>query len=199
MVAGFMVATATGAAVRWHDTLVFFTQVAPALAHGTAVYANQSLNGFLTRVLAANPYTKPWITISWAPVLLALVGLALVAYWLVATRQDDRAVRAWAFLPLLPLLSSVTWPHHLVILLPVLWFGLIAIAGAGWPRAPSAVIAALLVGFSVLARWSPGPPFGQAGFKAAQTGDALVVLTANAMLLSTLALLLLTPWLLRSR
>jgi hypothetical protein len=60
-------------------------------------------------------------------------------------------------------------------------------------------IAAILAGFSVLARWSPGPAFNQPGFKVAQTGDPLVFITANALLLSTLLLFLLTPWLLRSR
>lgn len=199
MASGFLAATAAGAVVRWHDTVVFFTQVALALAGGTAVYANQSLDGVLKRVLTANAYTEPWAAISWAPLVMAVAALALLGFWLVRTRGDDPAVRAWAFLPLLPLLSSVTWPHHLVILLPVLWFALLAIAGAGWRPGRSIAIAALLAGFSVLSRWAPGPAFGQSGFKAAQTGDVAVLLAANALFLSTLALFLLTPWLLRSR
>ena len=199
MLLGFLAATGAGAVVRWQDTVVFFTRVAPALAGGTAVYANQSISGLVKRILTANPYTQPWAAIGWAPVLLAVAALGLVTFWWLATRRDDAAARAWSFLPLLPLLSSVTWPHHLVILLPVIWFAVIAIANAGWPLAPTVVIAGILAGFSVLARWSPGPAFGHAGFKAAQTGDALVFLTANAMLFCTLALFLVTPWLLRSR
>lgn len=199
MVIGLLAATAAGAVVRWDDTVVFFTRVAPALAGGTAVYANQSLAGFIKRVLTTNPYTHPWTAIGWAPLVLAIAALALVGFWLIATRRDDPAVRAWSFLPLLPLVSSVTWPHHLVIVLPVLWFAVIALANAHWPLAPSAATAALLAGFNVLARWSPGPVFGEAGFKAAQTTDVLVLLTANALLLSTFALFVLAPWLLRSR
>ncbi len=199
MAIGFLAATGAGALVRGQDTVVFFTRVAPALAGGTAVYANQSLNGLLKRVLSVNPYTQPWAPVGWTTLVLVLAALALIAFWLVATRRDDAAVRAWSFLPLLPLLSSVTWPHHLVIVLPVIWFGLIAVANRRWPLAPSAAIAAVVAGFSALARWSPGPTFGQAGFKAAQTGDVLVFFTANALLFSTLVLFLLSPWLLRSR
>lgn len=199
MAIAFLAATGAGALVRWHDTVVFFTRVAPALAGGTAVYANQSVDGLLKRVLTSNAYTQPWAVINWMPALLAIAGAALALFWFVSTRRGDLATRAWSFLPLVPLLSSVTWPHHLVIVLPVVWFALIGIANAHWPLPPTLSIAGVLAGFSVLARWSPGPAFGHAGFKAAQTGDTLVFFTANAILLSTLALFLLTPWLLRSR
>jgi hypothetical protein len=43
------------------------------------------------------------------------------------------------------------------------------------------------------------PAFGQSGFRAAQTMDPLVFLTANAFFFATVILLLSAPWLLRSR
>ena len=102
-------------------------------------------------------------------------------------------------IPLLPLLSSVTWPHHLVILLPVIWMGAIALAERDWPVVPTIGLAGLLVIFSVVARWPVGPAFGQVGFRGAQTTDPMVFVVANAFFLGTLILFLFSPWLLRSR
>jgi len=197
LVSGFLGISALGALVRWHDTWIFFTRVAPALAQGTAVYANQSVGGLLARLTTANPYTHAWIVMP--AVLLPVAAALLLGYWRWSTRGQDLTISGVAFLPLLPLLSAVTWPHHLVILLPVVWLAVMAIAALEWPWPRTLVLLTLLLGFSVLARWPAGPPFGQAGFKAAQTGDPLVLLTANALLLSTLALFLVAPWLLRSR
>jgi hypothetical protein len=53
--------------------------------------------------------------------------------------------------------------------------------------------------FSVLSRWPAGPAFGQPGFRAAQTMDPVVFLTANSLFFATLILFLSAPWLLRSR
>jgi alpha-1,2-mannosyltransferase len=198
MAAGFLAVTGLGALVRWDDSLTFFTRVAPALARGTAVYANQSVSGLLARLTTANPYTHPWVVLPLS-LLLPVLAALLAGYWLWSTHDRDLTVRAGAFFPLLPLLSSVTWPHHLVILLPVIWFAIIAIASLGWPVVRTLALITVLLGFSVLARWPAGPAFGQTGFMTAQTGDPLVLLTANAMFLSTLALFLLAPWLLRSR
>ena len=197
LVSGFLGISALGALVRWHDTWIFFTRVAPALAQGTAVYANQSVGGLLARLTTANPYTHAWIVMP--AVLLPVAAALLLGYWRWSTRGQDLTISGVAFLPLLPLLSAVTWPHHLVILLPLLWLAVMAIAALEWPWHRTLVLVALLLGFSVLARWPAGPAFGQPGFKAAQTGDPLVLLTANALLLSTLALFLVAPWLLRSR
>ncbi len=199
MMGAFVAVTAAAAVVRFDDTFVFFRQVLPALASGTAYYANQSLAGMVSRVFSQNPYTLPWVTLGWAQLLTVAGGLLLGVFWFWRMRHGPPLSRALAFLPLLPLLSAVTWPHHLVILLPVLWMGAIALAERDWPVAPTAGAAGLLLIFSVVDRWSVGPAFGQPGFRAAQTGDALVFLIANALFFGTLILFLFAPWLLRSR
>ena len=199
MIAAFAAVTAVAALLRFDDTLVFFGQVLPALASGTAYYANQSLAGVSARLFSANPYTTPWIALSWAFLLSAVGGILLGAFWFWRTRQQPGLLRAVAFIPLLPLLSSVTWPHHLVILLPVFWIGAIALAKRDWPVAPTVAAAGVLLIFSVVARWTVGPAFGQLGFRAAQTTDPLVVVVANAFFLGTLILFVVAPWQLRSR
>ena len=199
MLAGMAAVTAVGALTRFHDTMVFFGQVVPALASGTAYYANQSLAGIVRRVFTANPYTQPWTATSWAWLMIALLSVGLIGWWFVQTRHDSPLVRSAAFIPLLPLLSAVTWSHHLVILLPVIWFSLIAIAGRDWPLAPTLLLAGVLVVFSVVARWPAGPRFNAAGFRLAQTADPVVFIVANALFFATLILFLAAPWLLRSR
>jgi alpha-1,2-mannosyltransferase len=198
MAAAFLATTAAGAMVRFQDTLTFFTRVLPALAHGTAYYANQSLGGFLARVGTANRYTDPWFLLP-VVALMSLLGLLLVIAWYWRSREADPRSRMLMFLPLLPLLSAVTWPHHLVILLPLLWGCFAALGAHHWPRLETGSLIAILLVFTVLSRLPLGPSFGQAGFRTAQTADPLVLLTANAFLLGTLLLFVASPWLLRSR
>lgn len=199
MLAGMVAVTAVGALTRFHDTMVFFGQVVPALASGTAYYANQSLAGIVRRVITVNPYTQPWTATSWAWLVIALLTVGLIAWWFAQTRSDSPMVRAAAFIPLMPLLSTVTWSHHLVILLPVIWFSLMAIAGRDWPLGPTLLLAGVLVVLSVVARWPVGPGFNASGFKLAQTIDPVVFLVANSLFFGTLILFLAAPWLLRSR
>jgi alpha-1,2-mannosyltransferase len=198
MIGGFTALTAAAALLRYQDTVVFFGQVLPALSSGTAFYANQSLGGIVARILSVNPYTTPWIALSWGFLLPVVLAIVLIGVWFWRTRHQPALARATAFIPLLPLLSSVTWPHHLVILLPVIWIGAIALAERDWPLAPTIGLAGLLVIFNVMARWPVGPAFGQAGFRAAQTADPIVFIVANAFFLGTLILFVFSPWLLRS-
>jgi alpha-1,2-mannosyltransferase len=199
MLAGFAAAGAAGALLRFDDTIVFIRQVLPALAAGTAYYANQSAVGFIARVSSANPYTEPWIALPWAGALAVALGMLLVGFWFWRSRGQPPGYRGAAFLPLLPLLSSVTWPHHLVILLPVIWLGICVLDRNGWPIAPALGGSAALAVISLLARWPVGPAFHQPGFRLAQTMDPVVFTVANALFFGTLILFLLTPWVLRSR
>jgi alpha-1,2-mannosyltransferase len=199
LLGGFAIVTAAGALLRFQDTLAYFGQVLPALASGTAFYANQSLAGVFDRTLSANPYTRPWIAVPWISMLLIAVAGALIFWWWWQTRRQPAEARAAAFIPLLPLLSSVTWTHHLVIVLPAIWISIIALARRDWPLLPTAALAGVLVLFSIFSRWSPGPAFGQSGFRVAQTMDPGVFLTANALFFATVILFLGAPWLLRSR
>jgi len=199
MMAGFTAVSGMAAIFRFQDTMAFAQHVLPALAPGTAFYANQSLAGFIERIGSANPYTQPWIDLRWAPLLAAAAGIALVAFWFWRRSRRPALVRAATFLPLLPLLSSVTWGHHLVILLPVIWLSVIALAEAGWPVAPAVTLGGLLLMFSVVSRWPAGPAFNQTGFRLAQTTDPMVFMVANTLFFATFILFLVAPWLLRFR
>ncbi len=199
MLMGFAGLTLAAGLLRISDTLAFFGLVVPTLARGTAAYANQSLSALLARVLSANPYTDPWVALGWLPWLTVVAALGLVAVWYWRTRDLPSLARAAAFLPLLPLLSSVTWPHHLVVLLPVMWFAFIALAQREWPIAQTALLACLLLVFSVVSRLPVGPGFTQPGFRMAQTQDPIVFAVVNAMFFATLIMFIAGPWLLRSR
>ena len=196
---GFAVLTGAGLLLRFQDTLVYVGQVLPALARGTAFYGNQSLAGVLDRTTSSNPYTQPWMAISWGSMLLIGVAAVLTLWWWWQTRRQAAPARAAAFVPLIPLLSSVTWTHHLVIVLPLIWFSLIALGQRDWPPLPSAALAGILLLFSVVSRWPVGPAFGQTGFRSAQTMEPVVFLAANTLFFATLILFLSAPWLLRSR
>lgn len=199
LIGGFGGITLVAAILRPSDTLTYFRDVLPALAHGTAFYANQSVAGVLARFFSANVYTQPWVAVVALPAITVVLGGGLAALWWWRTRGLSLWLRSIAFLPLLPLLSSVTWTHHLVILLPLVWVALARLGDRRWPGGPTLTLAAALVAISVVPRWRIGPAFGEAGFRAAQTGEPTVVLAANALFLGTLLLFLAAPWLLRSR
>ena len=196
---GFTILTLAGALLRFQDTLAYFGQVLPALASGTAFYANQSLAGVLDRTLSSNVYTQPWINLPWVSLLLIAIGAVLISWWWWQTRPHPAEARGMAFIPLVPLLSSVTWTHHLVIVLPLIWFSLIALGRREWPPLPTAALCGVLLLFSVVSRLPVGPAFGQTGFRTAQTMDPAVFLAANTLVFATLILFLSAPWLLRSR
>lgn len=199
LLAGFVGATAVGALVRPGDTVTFFRDVAPALASGTAFYSNQSLAGVLGRIFTANPYTTPWVVLPLG-IILAGAAILLGAWWWSATRgAPDPLARGVSFIPLLLLLSAVTWPHHLVLLLPVAWLVIARLASRRWPQPQTLVFLGLIACLDVLPRWQAGPGFGQPGFKPSQTGDPIVLIAANALFLGTLFVFLCGPWLLRSR
>ena len=199
VLAGLTILTLAGALLRFQDTMAYFRQVLPALASGTAFYANQSLAGVLGRTVSANPYTQPWINLPWVSLLLIAAAIILVACWWWQTRRQSAPSRAVAFIPLVPLLSSVTWSHHLVIVLPLLWLSVIALGQRDWPALPTAALAGILLLFSVVPRLPAGPAFGQTGFRAAQTMDPVVFIAANTVFFATLILFFSAPWLLRSR
>jgi alpha-1,2-mannosyltransferase len=199
LLAGFLTVTLAGAAIRPGDTFTFFSQVLPALARGTAFYGNQSLSGIFARVISPNPYTYPWISTPVAGGVALVVAAILFGWWLWRGRRETPLAGALAFLPLLPLISTVTWPHHLVILLPVIWLAINSLARRSWPLRETICLAGIALLLTLVARWQAGPSFGEAGFKAAQTMDPLVFLAANGLFIGTLLLFMTAPWLLRSR
>ncbi|HYM49772.1 MAG TPA: glycosyltransferase family 87 protein [Candidatus Limnocylindrales bacterium] len=196
---GVAILSGIGALARPADSLTYVRDVVPQLARGSAFYSNQSLSGVMSRLFTANPYTDPWVRLPLEPLIALAFGIGLVGYWAITLRGHDPLTRALTFLPLLPLLSSVTWEHHLIVILPLCWLVIVELARRGWPRPQTAVFVALLGAVDLVARWRPGPGPLAPGFRAAQTGDPLVLLCANSLFLATLAFLLLSPWLLRAR
>jgi alpha-1,2-mannosyltransferase len=194
---GFGSVTGVGALVRPDDTATFFRQVLPALAHGTAYYSNQSLFGVLGRVLTTNPYTAPWLSVAGERWLAGVGGLVVLAVWVVNARRLDPTSAAVSFLPLLPLLSAVTWEHHVVVVLPLIWLIVDRLAARGWPVPETGLLGIIIGGCSLLPRLHWGPSFGSPGFRAAQTSDPLVFLSANALFVGALLLLVASPRLLR--
>lgn len=199
LLAGFLGVTLVGAAIRLDDTITFFRQVLPALAGGTAFYGNQSLSGIFARVISPNPYTDPWIVTPVAGGAALLTAALLFGWWLWRSRREAAPAAPVTFLPLLPLASTVTWPHHLVILLPIIWLAIISLARRAWPLRETICLATVTLLLTVVARWQVGPAFGEAGFRAAQTMEPLVFLAANGLFIGTLLLFITAPWLLRSR
>ena len=199
MLGGLALVTVAGALIRLDDTVTFFTRVLPALARGTAFYGNHSLGGLLARIFSPNPYTDPWVSLPFESLVAGIAALSLFAWWLWQGRRDRGLAGAMAFLPLLPLISTVTWSHHLVILLPVIWVSIISVARRNWPFRPTVTLAAIALLMSLLARWPIGPVFGQPGFRASQTMDPMVFIVVNSLSIGTILLFITAPWLLRSR
>jgi hypothetical protein len=192
--------------------------VLPALAGGTAYWSNQSIAGVAARLFTQNPYTRPVLTMPWEGVLVVALLLAVVGYWMVTGtrphptlprergRESERPqggrelMRGLSFLPLLPLLSAVSWEHHLVILLPLVWVLLVRLSERGWPRPQTAVFALALLCLMAIPRLSIGPPYATEFARAAHTGNPLLIAAANRLLIGTLILFAAAPWLLgRSR
>lgn len=193
--------TAVAALLRPTDTLTYATRVLPLLAHGTAYYSNQSIAGLAARLFSHNPYVDPVAIFPWWPVAVDLVAAALLALWLVASRRlESPLARGLAFLPLLPLVSAISWEHHLVILLPLVWLLIVKLVQAPSPR--ELVGAVVTFGFAILClleipHFPLGPPYATQFARAAHTANPLLIAAANRLLLGTLLLFVTAPWLLR--
>lgn len=136
--------------VGWKIHWEFVTQIAPQVGLAThsglgfdAVYhpENQSLNGFLSRLLCPE---------GGCGIVIALAGLALIVpvAWRAGRRRAiDGAELAWIAVLLL-LVSPITWIHHLVLVhLPAIVLVVLVADGRWRPRAwwvPVMAVAAIL-------------------------------------------------------
>jgi alpha-1,2-mannosyltransferase len=206
MAGAFSAFTALAALLRPSDSLTYATRVLPMLAGGTAYYSNQSISGLAARLFKANPYTTPIVQLPWEPILVAVVVAALLGYWLLWAPSlalgRGREFSGITFLPLLPLASAVSWEHHLVILLPLIWV-LVAQAltlpyptgGGKWIRI--AVLAVGVLCLLAIPHLPFGPPYATDFARAAHTANPLLILGANRLLVGTLLLFGAAPWVLR--
>lgn len=197
MIAGFLTSSALAALLRPADSLIYVRVVIPQLARGTAYWSNQSIDGVVSRLFTANRYTAPLVDLSWAHVLVVALAVAAMAFWMWARRrQDEPLTRAFAFLPLVPLVSAVSWEHHLVILLPLVWLIVTALADRGWPLRETAVAGLAIVTLLAIPHLPIGPPYATDFARAAHTSNPLLLAGANRLFIGTALLLLVSLWLL---
>ena len=120
-------------------TADFFTQVLPHIGGGTTAYENKSFPaligrisewiGFLQPRLSPGPPDSKLVTL--AGLLLFIGPVAWLAARRVPPQDQDRPARAAAFagyIAAMPIVSTITWRHHVVVsilamalLLPALW------------------------------------------------------------------------------
>lgn len=111
----------------------FFTQVLPRISGGALIWENKSLASFvgLGLQLLGLPASSSPVTLVGVVALVGLVaGLSAFAAPHLA---DNRAVRAAVFasyIAVMPVVSSITWHHHLVVSLLAIFL----IAPSLWPK-----------------------------------------------------------------
>jgi hypothetical protein len=159
--------------VGWEAQATYFTRMVPCLSAGTAFHPNQSLNGFLTRVLGFGDYRKADLSAEYPVPRMAavLVGLVLVALSLHAVwrwRRDQRPSvieDGFATLVLASLLvSPISWEHHYVSALIPAWIlarrwaeSAPRRAWAPWAAGLALALVGSYVGVNVFTKFGPGP------------------------------------------
>ncbi len=123
-------------------TWEYFTKVLPRLGSGTGFLENQSLMAVLERTADLTSNGAAAIAPKAALVIAALMVLLT---WLLTLRTDtpeSRPIAFAAFVALVPVVSSVTWQHHLVTELLAIAFLAPAVTKPGRGRALGLVLAA---------------------------------------------------------
>ena len=196
VMAGFAAATALAALLRPADSLIYARSVVPQLASGTAYWSNQSLDGVVARLFTVNPYTTPLVGMPWAHLLVVALMVAALAFWVWTRRgEPEPLARGFVFLPLLPLVSTVSWEHHLVILLPLVWLIVAVLAERGWPLRETALAGLAIVTLLAIPHLPFGPPYATDFARAAHTHNPLLIAGANRLFVGSVLLLIVSPWL----
>jgi alpha-1,2-mannosyltransferase len=115
----------------WGNHLLYIRGFLPSLARGAATYANQSVNGFLNRMLtdrsvAAFDFSEEPALVWWGT-RLAAVALLGASFWMTRPRGDARQRPARQLAPgyglivlSMLLTAPISWEHHYVLaLLPL--------------------------------------------------------------------------------
>jgi len=124
-VAALVVVTA-GEVLLVRDSLFYASGVLPTISAGTSNPDNASINGLVSRIIEIFPLvTGPLPARPAAGVVLVLATLALLAVTLRTISPHQAPASAGRlefafFVAAMPIISSVTWQHHLVtLLLPI--------------------------------------------------------------------------------
>jgi hypothetical protein len=124
----------------WANHVLYVTGFLPSLSRGAATYANQSINGFLNRLLTeqsmtvfdfSNEPVTVWILTRLAAAALMIAAFAVTRPW--AGPETRRLELGYGLVVLTTLLvSPISWEHHYILaLLPLaLMIGEAARAGS---------------------------------------------------------------------
>jgi alpha-1,2-mannosyltransferase len=144
--ASLIVVVAIGGAISvalfgWHENLAYGRVVAYLAEHGEALYANQSVNGLLNRLVQplafrgwdfhAFPPSQPVVRMGTLLAAVILLGAALVLP--VVLRFSGTVVDLAIMALSITAASPIAWDHHYGVLLPIL-----ILAGGFAMRSPSA-------------------------------------------------------------
>lgn len=151
----------------------YFLRMVPMLGAGTAFYPNQSLNGFLTRVLHMGDYRKADLSLDlpWPRLLAVAAGLVIIVLSVAAIARRRRELGGESFqdgyatLVMASLLvSPISWEHHYVLALLPAWILLERWGAAGAAgRVPPVLAGAALammgsrVTLAMFEKLGPGP------------------------------------------
>lgn len=137
-------------------TADFFTQVLPHIGGGTTVYENKSFPAFIGRIFDLTAEVEPgWHIAGPSSAVVTLTGMLVFigsTAWIagrIAVRRgaefQARAAAFGAYVAAMPIVSTITWRHHIAVnllamalLLPSLWPS----AGAASSRAARWLLAA---------------------------------------------------------
>lgn len=163
----------SGAVAGPEPLVTYATRMVPLLSAGTAFYPNQSLNGFLTRLMGMGDYRKADLSLDLAAPRLAaaVLGAAVVIASLAAAWRRRREEGpepledGFASLVLASLLiSPISWEHHYVLalipawILAARWSAPAAVpAAAPWIAGIASALAGSYVGVKVFEKFGPGP------------------------------------------
>ena len=128
------------AIVPYREFDLFFRYVLPARADKTAIHiVNQSLVAFLERFKYSTELFVNWtgreaVTVSlvWRVVNAGFAAVAIVAMW---RRRDAVLLNAASLIALIAVIAPLGWGHTYVMVLPLVIYQLIAMAGASSMKA----------------------------------------------------------------
>ena len=128
-----------------------------------------------------------YLAVTCSAIILVLIVVAgLIGYWILRApnltlpkrgRESHKArdFSGLTFLPLLPLASAVSWEHHLVILLPLVWVLIARVPSLTFPRkwgremARLGVLGVALLCLLAIPHLPIGPPYASDFARAAHT------------------------------
>lgn len=182
-VASFAATVLVGAVAAPGASWAYWTDVLwdPGRVGGVEYAGNQSVLGFLSRLLGHEAPTSLWFVVAATTAAVALAAAALL--W----RSDSPAARPLAACTAaygMLLASPISWDHHWVWLVPTV----IALWHSGLPRARAVAGVVAAVAFSRAVWWSP--------FRHGREYDWSLAegIAGNAYVLTALGLLVACAW-----